>query len=52
MSKLPSWKTIASDLDVECAYLARRCLEAEGKDPDDRDAMVALLAYAQEAARQ
>lgn len=43
MAKLPSWKQIANQKDVEVGYLLLRCLKAEGKDPDDTKAIVALL---------
>ena len=48
MTQLPTWKTIAGDLDAQGAYLLRRCLVAEGKDPNDRDAMAALMTEVQE----
>ena len=52
MTKLPSWGTIASDLDAQCSYLLRRCLVAEGKDPDDLDALREIVGDAQDAARE
>lgn len=50
MTKRSSYRTIVSDLDAQQGYLLRRCLKAEGKDPDDVDAMLALIGDVQEAA--
>lgn len=47
----PEWKAIAEDLGAQVAYLLRRCLVAEGNDPDDQAAMEALIADAEDAAR-
>ena len=47
---LATFETIASDLDAQVSYLLRRCLKAEGKDPDDTEAMVALVNEMQEYA--
>jgi hypothetical protein len=43
MAKQPSYKTIAGDLDCQVQYLVHRCLEAEGKDPDDPNVMREIM---------
>jgi hypothetical protein len=48
MTKLPTWKQIADQKEMEVSYLLRRCLKAEGKDPDDAEALVAIISDAQE----
>jgi len=48
MAQLPTWETIAGDLDAQCSYLVRRCLVAEGKDPDGQDAWAALMTEVEE----
>jgi len=52
MTKLPSWQTIASDLDAQGSYLARRCAVAEGHDPNDLDALREIIGAAQESAKR
>ncbi len=46
MTKQPTWEQTAKDKDAECSYLLRRCLKAEGegRDPDDPEALAALVA--------
>ena len=51
MTKLPSWQIIAEDHERECNYLLRQCLVAEGRDPDDLDALREIVGAAQDAAR-
>ncbi len=51
MTTTSTWKPIANDLDAERGYLLRRCLKAEGKDPDDREAMVGLVTDAEDYTR-
>ena len=47
----PEWQAIAQDLERQVAYLLRRCLLAEGNDPDDLAAMEALVADAEDVGR-
>ena len=49
MAKLPTWEAIVGSLEVEVGYLTRRCLKAEGKDPDDFDALREIVGAAQDA---
>jgi len=49
-TKLPTYETIAKDLDRREGYLIRRCLMAEGKSLNDREAMIELLTDIEEAA--
>jgi len=51
MTKLPTWEQIAKDYEGQCSYLLRRCLVAEGKDPDDLDALREIVGAAQDAGR-
>ncbi len=51
MAKLPTWETITGELEAECSFLMKRCLVAEGKDPDDLDALREIVGAAQDAAR-
>ena len=46
-TKQPTWEQIAKDKDAECSYLLRRVLKAEGRDPDDPEALAALTAEAE-----
>jgi hypothetical protein len=52
MTKLPTWEQIAKDQDVQIGFLARRCAVAEGKDPQDVDALREILGAAQDFARE
>ena len=52
MTKLPTYEQIASDLDAQASYLARRVLLAEGHAPDDQDALREIIGDAQNAARE
>lgn len=50
MTKQVTWEQIAKERDVEVGYLVRRLLKAEGKDPNDAEAMVALISEMEEHA--
>ena len=50
MTKLPTYERIAEDYELQNSYLIRRCLVAEGKDPNDVDAMTEIIGAAQDAA--
>ena len=51
MTKQPTWEQIAKDKDAECIYLLRRTLKAEGWDPDDPQALAALVADVESSVR-
>jgi hypothetical protein len=46
---LPTYQQIANDYEGQCSYLISRCLKAEGKDPDDVDALREIVGAAMDA---
>ena len=51
MTRLPTGKTIASEIDTQRSYSLRRCLTAERKDPDGLETMQAMAGAPQKAAQ-
>lgn len=47
----PDWRRVARDLEGQMGYLLRRCLVAEGNDPNDVEAMVALITDVEDVGR-